>query len=57
MDWIETPDCEADIAAAMEKALDSKGADALEGAVALHYPFPVGVTTMAGHSLRPEAGP
>lgn len=55
MDWIETPDCEADIAAAMEKALDSKGADALEGAVALHYPFPVGVTTM-GRAFTPARG-
>ena len=55
MDWIETPDCEADIAAAMEEALDSKGADALEGAVALHYPFPVGVTTM-GRAFTPARG-
>lgn len=52
MDWIETPDCEADIAAAMEKALDSGD---LEGAVALHYPFPVGVTTM-GRVFTPARG-
>ena len=52
MDWIETPDCEADIAAAMEKALDSGD---LEGAVALHYPFLVGVTTM-GRVFTPARG-
>ena len=52
MDWIETPDCEADIAAAMEKALDSGD---LEGAVALHYPLPVGVTTM-GRVFTPARG-
>ena len=52
MDWIETPDCEADIAAAMEKALDSGD---LESAVALHYPFPVGVTTM-GRVFTPARG-
>ncbi|MGE9984155.1 glycine/sarcosine/betaine reductase complex component C subunit alpha [Desulfovibrio sp. SGI.169] len=52
MDWIETPDCEADIAAAMEKALNSGD---LEGAVALHYPFPVGVTTM-GRICTPARG-
>lgn len=52
MDWIETPDCEADMAAAMEKALDSGD---LEGAVALHYPFPVGVTTM-GRVFTPARG-
>lgn len=55
MDWIETPDCEADVAEAMEKALESTGSGALEGAVALHYPFPVGVTTM-GRAFTPARG-
>ena len=52
MDWIETPDCEADISAAMEKAL-SEGTVA--GTVALHYPFPVGVTTI-GRVITPGRG-
>lgn len=52
MDWLETDACEADTARAMEEALQS---GALEGAVALHYPFPVGVTTM-GRMVTPAKG-
>lgn len=55
MDWIETPACEADMAAAMEKALESTGPGALQGAVALHYPFPVGVATL-GRIQTPARG-
>lgn len=49
MEWIETPACETDISRAMEDALD-KGI--IEGAVALHYPFPLGVATI-GKVLTP----
>lgn len=50
--WLETPDNEAGIAAAMESAL----ADGLiSAAVALHYPFPVGVTTI-GRVVTPAKG-
>ena len=52
MDWIDTPDCEADISAAMEKALNE---GTVAGAVALHYPFPVGVTTI-GRVQTPGRG-
>lgn len=52
MDWISTPDCETDISAAMEKAL-AEGS--IAGAVALHYPFPLGVTTI-GRVLTPGRG-
>ncbi len=49
MEWIETPACESDISKAMEDALE-KGL--ISGAVALHYPFPLGVTTI-GKVLTP----
>ena len=49
MEWIETPACESDIYKAMEDALE-KGI--ISGAVALHYPFPLGVTTI-GKVLTP----
>lgn len=52
LEWIETPDCDADIAAAMEQALK---AGVIMGAVALHYPFPMGVTTI-GRVLTPAKG-
>ena len=52
VEWMETPNNEADIAGAMESAL----ADGLiSGAVALHYPFPIGVTTI-GRVLTPGRG-
>lgn len=52
MEWIETGEAGSDLAAAMEKALD---AGFIQGAVALHYPFPLGVTTV-GRLLAPGAG-
>lgn len=52
LEWIETADCDADIAAAMEKALKD---GTIQGAVALHYPFPMGVTTI-GRILTPARG-
>ena len=52
MDWIETPACDADVARAMENAL---AAGTIAGAVALHYPFPLGVTTI-GKVLTPARG-
>ncbi|MDR1730799.1 MAG: glycine reductase [Synergistaceae bacterium] len=52
LEWIETDDCEADISAALESALKEKRID---GAVALHFPFPLGVTTI-GRVLTPSKG-
>jgi len=52
LSWIETEPCEEDVAAAMEKALaDGR----ISGAVALHYPFPLGVTTI-GRVVTPGKG-
>ena len=52
LEWIETPHCEADMVSAMESALvDGR----IGGAVALHYPFPLGVTTI-GRVLTPARG-
>jgi betaine reductase len=52
LEWIETADCDADIASAMEEALKQ---GTIQGAVALHYPFPMGVTTI-GRVLTPAMG-
>jgi betaine reductase len=55
LDWIETPDgpaCETEIAAALEAALKD---GRIAAAVALHYPFPLGVTTI-GRVLTPARG-
>lgn len=52
LEWIETPACETDISAAMEKAL-AEGT--ISSAVALHYPFPMGVTTI-GRVVTPAKG-
>lgn len=52
LDWIETPECEADISKAMEKALND---GTISGAVALHYPFPLGVATF-GKVVTPAKG-
>lgn len=52
LEWIETPDCETDIAKGMDEALKS---GTIGGAVALHYPFPVGVTTI-GRVVTPGKG-
>lgn len=49
LEWIETPDCETDIVEAMEQALRS---GRICGAVAMHYPFPIGVATV-GRILTP----
>lgn len=52
MDWIETG-CEGpELASGMENAL-AQGR--IHGAVALHYPFPLGVTTV-GRVLTPGTG-
>ena len=52
LEWIDTPDCEADIAAAIEQALNE---GTVCGVVAMHYPFPIGVTTI-GRVLTPARG-
>ncbi len=52
LSWLETPDCEEDISRAMESAL--KGGD-ISAAVALHYSFPLGVTTI-GRVVTPARG-
>jgi glycine/sarcosine/betaine reductase complex component C subunit alpha len=52
LQWIEIPGGEADMAGAMESALaDGR----ISGAVALHYPFPMGVTTI-GRVITPARG-
>ncbi|MDR1741529.1 MAG: glycine reductase [Synergistaceae bacterium] len=50
LDWIEVPD--AEIPAELEKALAEGRVD---GAVALHFPFPLGVTTI-GRVVTPARG-
>lgn len=52
LEWIETDACEADVAKAMEDALERGD---IAGAVALHYPFPLGVATI-GRVLTPARG-
>ncbi|MBP9626407.1 MAG: glycine reductase [Synergistaceae bacterium] len=52
LEWIATEDCDADVAAAMEKGLAD---GSLAAAVALHYPFPMGVTTI-GRVITPAKG-
>ncbi|WP_367337629.1 glycine/sarcosine/betaine reductase complex component C subunit alpha [Aminivibrio sp.] len=52
LSWIETPDCEEDVAKAMEAAISD---GRISGAVALHYPFPLGVTTI-GRVVTPGKG-
>ena len=55
LDWIETPDgpaCDAEIANALKAALKD---GRIAAAVALHYPFPLGVTTI-GRVLTPARG-
>ena len=52
LQWIETGSCEEEVSSAMEKAL-SEGR--ISGAVALHYPFPLGVTTI-GRVMTPGRG-
>ncbi|NLB83347.1 MAG: glycine reductase [Synergistaceae bacterium] len=52
LSWIETEDGDDAVAEGMERAL-SEGR--IAGAVALHYPFPLGVSTM-GRVLTPSRG-
>ena len=52
LNWIETAADEHEIAHAMEQALND---GVIAGAVALHYPFPVGVTTI-GKVFTPGKG-
>jgi betaine reductase len=52
LQWIETPEDEAAIIEAMEAAL-AEGT--VSAAVALHYPFPLGVTTI-GRVVTPARG-
>jgi betaine reductase len=52
LSWIETPDREADICRALEDALN---AGDISGAVAMHYPFPIGTATI-GRIITPLAG-
>jgi len=52
LSWIETEPCEEDVSEAMEKAL---AGGRISGAVALHYPFPLGVTTI-GRVMTPGRG-
>lgn len=52
LSWIETDDCDADIAEGLNRAI---AAGMISGAVALHYPFPLGVTTI-GRVLTPFRG-
>ena len=52
LEWVETPDCEADIVAAVEKTL---AGGAVSGMVAMHYPFPIGVATI-GRIMTPGRG-
>ena len=56
LDWIETPDCEADIVAAVEKTLNEGAVSGpLSGVVAMHYPLPIGVATI-GRVMTPARG-
>ena len=52
LEWIETEDDEVAMAQGMEKAIRE---GVVEGAVALHYPFPLGVTTV-GRVVTPARG-
>lgn len=52
LEWIETADDEVAMAQGMEKALKE---GIVEGTVALHYPFPLGVTTV-GRVVTPARG-
>ena len=52
LEWMETDNCEANVVAALEKAL-AQGTVA--GAVAMHFPFPIGVATI-GRVVTPAKG-
>ncbi len=52
LQWIETPDCEADLIAGVEQALND---GVVSGMVAMHFPFPIGVATI-GRVMTPGKG-
>lgn len=52
IEWFETEDNEEAVSSALTKALKD---NIIQGAVALHYPFPVGVSTI-GRILTPAKG-
>ena len=52
LEWIETSECEADLETAMDKALKN---GTVSGIVAMHHPFPTGVTTI-GRVFTPAFG-
>ena len=52
LEWMETSDREADVTAAVEKALNE---GAVSGLTAMHYPFPIGIATI-GRVLTPARG-
>lgn len=52
LEWIETSECEADLEKAMDEALKNV---TVSGIVAMHHPFPTGVTTI-GRVFTPAFG-
>ena len=52
LEWIETTDCEASLESAMDDAIKS---GKVAGVVAMHHPFPMGVTTI-GRVFTPAFG-
>ena len=52
LEWIETNDCEIDLEKGMDDAMDS---GKVAGIVAMHHPFPMGVTTI-GRVFTPACG-
>jgi len=52
LEWIETLDLEANITAAAQKAVEE---GTVAGVVAMHFPFPIGVTTI-GRVMTPGYG-
>lgn len=52
LEWFETPDCEVDIINSLRQVLED---GIVSGVVAMHYPFPVGVTTI-GRIMTPGHG-
>lgn len=52
LEWIETTDSETDLSEAMDKALED---GTVVGIVAMHHPFPMGVTTI-GRVVTPSKG-
>ncbi|MBP3849145.1 MAG: glycine reductase [Pyramidobacter sp.] len=52
LEWIETGECENELEAAMDEAMNS---GKVAGIVAMHHPFPMGVTTI-GRVFTPAFG-